>query len=236
MMNQPNQLNQQQQMMNQSQMQSNQLQSNQLPQNMSHGGHEVFDAHEIIAEMINVLDQYMMFRSFMKDQELIDILDRQYAFIESQYNLIVDAFSMGSKPQGGSTDVYKMTQSNDVVFGISPTQPKKPNRSISEIKEAGLSAHMLGLLKTTASTMTMTSVEMTNPVLRRILADTVPNMIEMAYEVFLYQNKHGYYQVPQLKQQDMQTMTQAYAKTTAPPQMPNSGENQTQQQQQPFMQ
>ncbi|MDV2684596.1 spore coat protein [Alkalihalophilus lindianensis] len=198
------------------------IQSNQLPQNMSHGGHEVFDAHEILAEMINVMDQYMMFRSFMKDQELIDILDRQYQFLESQYNLAVDAFSTGSKPAAESTDVYKMTQSNDVVFGLTPSQPKKPNRSISEIKEAGLSAHMLGLLKTTASTMAMTAVEMTNPVLRRIMADTVPNMIEMAYEVFLYQNKHGYYQVPQLKQQDMQMMTQAFAQTTTPPQMPNA--------------
>ncbi|WP_368506037.1 spore coat protein [Alkalihalophilus sp. As8PL] len=198
------------------------IQSNQLPQTMSHGGHEVFDAHEILAGMINVMDQYMMFRSFMKDQELIDILDRQYQFLESQYNLAVDAFSTGSKPAAESTDVYKMTQSNDVVFGLTPSQPKKPNRSISEVKEAGLSAHMLGLLKTTSSTMAMTAVEMTNPVLRRIMADTVPNMIEMAYEVFLYQNKHGYYQVPQLKQQDMQMMTQAFAQTTTPPQMPNA--------------
>ncbi|WP_232718665.1 spore coat protein [Bacillus sp. FJAT-45037] len=202
--------------------QAGNIPSNQLPHNMSHGGHEVFDAHEIIAQLINVMDQYMMFRSFMKDQELIEMLDHQYEFIESQYNLIVDAFSTGAKPACESTDVYHMSQSNDVVFGVQPTQPKKPNRSISEVKEAGLSAHMLGLMKTTASTMTLTSCEITNPVLRRILADTVPNLIEMSYEIFLYQNKHGYYQVPQLKQQDMQMMTQAYAQTTEPPQMPNT--------------
>ncbi|HEX6594725.1 MAG TPA: spore coat protein, partial [Bacillota bacterium] len=34
---------------------------------------------------------------------------------------------------------------------------------------------------------------------------------EMAYEVFLYQNKHHYYQVPQLQQQDMQELINSFA-------------------------
>lgn len=199
--------------------QVNQNQSAQVPPKMNHGGHELFDCHEIIAGMINVMDQYMMFRSFMKDQELIGILDRQYTFIESQYNLIVEAFSTGQKPSS-STGVYKMTQSHDVTYGIKPSPPKKPNQSLSDIKEAGLSAHMLGLLKSEASLIGMAATEVTNPVVRRVLADTIPNYIEMAYEVFLYQNKHGYYQVPQLAAQDAQAMTQAYVPAIQPVQMP----------------
>lgn len=44
--------------------------------NMNHGGHEMFDVHEILSSTINVLDQYMIFRSFVQSQELIGILDR----------------------------------------------------------------------------------------------------------------------------------------------------------------
>lgn len=199
--------------------QPNQMQSEQIPPQLNHGGHELFDSHEIIAGMINVLDQFMIFRSFMKDQTLVDILDRQYTFIESQYNLIVEAFRTGQKPSG-STGVYKMTQPNDVVYGITPSQPKKPNQSLQDVKETGLSAHMLGLLKSEASLMGMAATEITNPVVRRVIADSIPNFIEMAYEVFLYQNKHGYYQVPQLAAKDAQAMTQAYAPATQPVQMP----------------
>ncbi len=57
----------------------------------------------------------------------------------------------------------------------------------------------------------MAAAECTNPVVRRVLADSIPNHIEMAYELFLYQNKKGYYQVAQFSEQDMVKMLTAYA-------------------------
>lgn len=57
----------------------------------------------------------------------------------------------------------------------------------------------------------MSALEATNPVLRRIFADSVPNVVEMAYEIYLYQNKHQYYQVPQYQQQDMQAIINSFA-------------------------
>ncbi|WP_407644199.1 spore coat protein [Falsibacillus albus] len=198
-------------------------QSSQLPPQMNHGGHEVFDLHEVIAGMINVLDQYMMFRLFVKDPELLQILDHQYQFILDQYNITCECFTSGKDPSH-PTQSYSMGQSHNVTYGIKPTQPKKPNQSIMEIQDKGISGHMLGLIKSTASLLTMTSVEVTNPVVRRVLADNVPNFIEMAYEIFLYQNKHQYYQVPQLTQQDMMQMTNSYVPFTGRPQMPNPGQ------------
>ena len=35
----------------------------------------------------------------------------------------------------------------------------------------------------------------------------------MAYEIFQYQNKHGYYQVPRLDQQDMETLINSFPQT-----------------------
>jgi spore coat protein CotF len=69
---------------------------------------------------------------------------------------------------------------------------------------------------------TMAALETTNAVVRRVLADSVPNFIEMAYEISLYQNKHHYYQVPQLAQQDMQQMANAFAPAQGKPQMPKN--------------
>jgi len=54
------------------------------------------------------------------------------------------------------------------------------------------------------------------------LADSVTIFIEIAYEISLYQNKHHYYQVPQLAQQDMQQMINAFAPAQGQPQMPNN--------------
>lgn len=177
----------------------------------NHGGHELFDAHEVIAGLINMLDQYQMYDQYIQDPELKSILQRQSSFVTQMYNTIVESFQTGHDPTI-PTQQYKMTQNNNVLYGIMPSQPKKPNQSTNELSDQGLSAYMLGNAKSLATLLAMTALEMTNPVLRRVIADSVPNFIELSYEIFLYQNKHRYYQVPQLMEQDMNVMLTSYSK------------------------
>ncbi|MBO1912104.1 spore coat protein, partial [Microvirga sp. 3-52] len=92
-------------------------------------------------------------------------------------------------------------------------------QSESEISDEIISGFMLDAAKTAASGKTMAALETCNPVLRRVLADSIPNCIEMAYELAIYQNKHHYYQVPQLAQQDMQQLLNSFA-TGGQPAMP----------------
>ncbi|TXK71898.1 spore coat protein [Paenibacillus sp. N3.4] len=186
---------------------------------MNHGGHEIFDLHEVLDCAINVLDQFMMFRPFVQDQELLDILDRQYNFTLFHYNLTVECFATGQKPSH-ETGTYMIRNLSQPIYGIKPTQPKKPNQSLAEVKDAGICAHMLGLIKSHASLLTMTSVEVTNPAVRRVLASQVQQFIEMAYEIFLYQNRNAYYQVPRLEFSDMQKMLNSYVPAQGMPQMP----------------
>lgn len=192
---------------------------------LNHGGHELFDLHEILAGTINILDQYMILRQFIQDPALSDILDRQYQFILSQYNVTVDCFSTGQKPSE-ETATYMMKEHTQVTYGMKPSQPKKPNQSLQDVKDLGITGHMLSLVKSHAGLLSMSALEVTNPVVRRVLAAQIPNFIEMAYEIFLYQNKHGYYQVPQLSKQDMTAMTSAFAPLQGQVQMPPSKANQ----------
>jgi hypothetical protein len=39
---------------------------------LNHGGPELFDGHETLAGSINVMDQFMMFRQYVKEQELLE--------------------------------------------------------------------------------------------------------------------------------------------------------------------
>ena len=183
--------------------------------NTNHGGHELFDAHEVIAGIITLLDNYQIYEQHIQDPELKNILQHQSQFITTMYNTIVQSFQTGQDPTV-PTGQYTMQQSNEVVYGLKPGQPKKPNQSVNDLSDKGLSAYMLGHTKSLASLFTMTALEMTNPILRRVVSDSVPNLIELSYEIFLYQNKHNDYQVPQLSEQDMQMMLQSY--TTVPSQ------------------
>lgn len=196
----------------------------QMPMNQTrsknHGGHEFFDAHEVMSSLISMLDQYQIYNPYVRDPELKSILQRHSSFATQLYNTIVDCFQTGQDP-AVPTQQYRMSQNNDVVFGLTPGKPKKPAQSTQEISDQTISGFMLGNTKSLASLFAMTALEITNPVLRRVVADSVPNLIELSYEIFLYQNKHGYYQVPQLKEQDMNLMLNSYSKAAQNGYMPH---------------
>lgn len=179
-------------------------------QQMNHGGHELFDVHEVLSTMIGAMDMSTLMRPHAQDPELIDIIDRQYRFMQQSYNTLVDCFKSGTDPQM-ATQSYKMAGDNDWVYGMKQSQPKKPMQSPQELNDAAISGFLLSGHKAGATACTASALEATNPVVRRVLADSVPNCIEMAYELSIYQNKHHYYQVPQLAEQDMQAILNAYA-------------------------
>lgn len=195
---------------NSDQQNPNMTQTGSIPQPFNHGGHEIFDAREVLSHAVGVLDQYTMFRGQIKDQQLKGILDRQFEFLKEEYNVTLETFTTGKKPSHSMLS-YNMAMENDTIYGLTQMPPVKPIQSANEINDQGISGYMLGLLKSGASLKAMTALEMTNPVLRRVVADSVPNWIEMAYELFLYQNQHHYYQVPQLSQQDMQQLLNSYS-------------------------
>ena len=177
--------------------------SNQMPDHMHHGGLELLATHETLGEITGTLEHYMMYDQHIQDQELLTISQRQRTFLAQMYNTIIDTMKTGRDP-AVPTQTYQMEQSNDVVYGVQPSTPKSPKMSVNEINDECVSSFMLGHLKALSSALMKTALEATNPVSRRVLADSIPNVIEMGYELFLYQNKKQYYQVPQLKQEDME--------------------------------
>jgi spore coat protein CotF len=181
-----------------------------VPPQLNHGGHEVIELNEVLGASIGALNQYMLLRPHVKDPELLDILDRQYKFMQDEYNITVECFKTGQNPSH-PTSKYMMNQGNDFIYGMKPSQPKKPWQSVSEINDEYISNCMLASCKTGATMKTMAALESTNPVVRRVLADSIPNCIEMGYELSIYQNKHHYYQVPQLAETDMNTYRNTFA-------------------------
>ncbi|SIP91492.1 Spore coat protein CotF [Domibacillus enclensis] len=176
----------------------------------NHGAHELFDVHEVLSTTLGALNKMTLVRDHIQDPELLDILDRQHAFMLQEYNTTVDCFQSGQDP-AVPTKSYMMKQNNTFTFGIEPKAPSKPMQQASEINDEVISGFMLGAAKSIATAKTSAALETTNPVVRRVIADSIPNCIEMAYETSIYQNKHRYYQVPQLPVADMQMILQSYA-------------------------
>ena len=187
---------------------------------MNHGAHELLDVHEVLSAAIGGLNQMVFLRDKIQDPELLAILDRQYAFMLDEYNITQEAYKTGHDPKH-PTRSYKMQMGNDTEYGLKPGQPKKPIQSAQEFNDEIISGVLLGIHKVGATGKTAAALESTNPVVRRVLQDSVPNCVEMAYELSLYQNKRGYYQVPKLSPTDMNTMLTCFGQGEGAKNMPN---------------
>lgn len=192
-------------LLNQNQQQNQQQSSNMAPQ-QQFGGHELLEAHEALGAVTGAMDHFVLYEHHVQDQELSGIMQRQKTFMTQMYNTILNTLKSGKDP-AVKTQTYMMEEGNESIYGMKPSSsPKTPIPSTNEFNDECISSAIMGHLKAVASSFTMTALESTNPVLRRVFADSVPNIIEMAYEIYLYQNKNQYYQVAQLQQQDMQAL------------------------------
>src|SRR5690625_2978269 len=191
--------------------------STSMPAEQSHGAHELFDAHEAISTFIGAIEHYKMYEPNIQSQQLKNIWQNQFNYLCQTYNTIVDAYQTGKHPAQPTT-TYNMQLSNNVTYGMSPGQPKQPSLNPQQLSDQNFSSFMMGHLKACATACTTSALEATNPVLRRVLQDSVPNICEMAYEIFLYQNENGYYQVPQFDQQTQTAMLNMYTQMSPPSQ------------------
>jgi spore coat protein CotF len=192
------------------------MQTGEVPAQFNHGGHEMFDVHEMLSGTINTLNLYTLCKGHVQDPDLKAMMERHYQHITNEYNACVQAFQTGKDP-AMHTQSYQMNQDNDFIYGLKPSQPKTPIQNVTELNDETVSTLILGTLKSNASIRGMATLEVTNPVLRRVFADGIPNWIEMAYELSIWQNKNHYYQVPQLNQQDMMGMLNAYGQAQNQP-------------------
>lgn len=175
----------------------------------TNGGHELLDADEAIGTMISALEQLVLYEQEAEDQELLAILQRQKAYLSQMYNSIIDTLQSGQDPKTVVQN-YQIPDMHGVTYGLSPKQAKSPSQTVQEINDECISTFMMNNIKLIATSFMTTALETTNPVLRRLFADHIPNVIEMAYEVFLFQNKKGYYEVALLYEQEMQMIKNGY--------------------------
>lgn len=195
---------------NNQQQQMAQGQAQMMQSNTSFGGYELFHIDDALGALVVHMEQYNIYKDHIQDNTLVTMLQNQHTFITQLYNTVLDTLASGKDP-AVKTKTYMMQEGNETKYGLSKSAPKKPIHSLNEINDECISTFMLDHLKSLASHFTMTAIEATNPVMRRIFADSVSNVIEMAYELYLYQNKQGHYEIAQLDPQQTQIIQQKYA-------------------------
>lgn len=184
--------------------------SNHMEHEQRHASHSLLEAQSAIDTVISTIEQSLLYEHHIQDQQLMQIAQKHRTYLQGLYNTLVDTYRSGHDP-AVPTQTYNMGESTNAIYGTQPGAPKSPANSVQEINDQCVSGFLLSGLKAMATGFTTAALEATNPVMRRIFADSVPNIIEMAYEMFLYENKQHYYQLPQLQKTDEETLINSFA-------------------------
>ncbi len=182
------------------------------------GAHETMEVHEVLTSAINGINHFQLYRSFVKDQQLMQILDNQTQFMMDEYNQMVQTLSQ----QGNNNAVpYNSIVNGAPTYGLKNPAPQSPNASMNQLDDRDVSSSMLSCHKTSAAKKMMAALECANPQLRRMMQQGAVNCAEQAYEVWQFMNQKGYYQVPTMKEETTNTVLNSY-QTAANVNYPNN--------------
>lgn len=157
------------------------------------GAHEIMEAHEVLTDTIDGINQFHLYRPHVRDQQLQQILEKQVNFMEQEYQNMV---SMLSQHRGVSAEPYQSRINAGIKYGLRNPSPVAPHETAGQLTDRDVASGMLGCAKSTAVLRMSAGLECADPQIRRAIIQCAVSSAEMAYETFSFMNQRGMYQVP----------------------------------------
>lgn len=189
------------------------------------GAHETMEVHEILTATIDCINLFQLYRPHVKDQRLLQLLDRQFQFTINEYNQTVQILNQQGR---GQAVPYRSPNNMAPIYGLDNPAQQSPNLSMNQMDDRDVASGLLGCHKSSATMKMIASLECADPQLRRMMQQGAINCSEQAYEVWQFMNQSGYYQVPTMKEETTNTVLNSYQ--TAGNMMNNMGMQQNRQQ------
>jgi spore coat protein CotF len=177
---------------------------------MPYGAHETMEVHEILMEKINMITHFNFYATETQNQQLIDMIIRHQQEEIRSYNEIV-AYThdyKGFNPVPPNTNIREI-RPQEIKYGLN-NPPQFAPEIDAALKDWEVATAMLCCHKNAARNGMWATLECADPNLRRMLLNSAANCANQAYEVFLFMNQQGLYQVPKLDEHTAKTFMHRY--------------------------
>lgn len=177
---------------------------------MPFGAHETMEVHECLMEKINLITHFNLYAKEAKNPQLLDMIMRHQQEEMMSYNEIVGLTRGNSQfnPIPPNTNVSGINNQH-IQYGLNNPPQFTPNVDAS-LNDQEIAIAMLLCHKNAARNCTQATLECADPNLRRAMLNSAASCMNQAYEVFLFMNEQGLYQVPTMKNQTTQTFLNSY--------------------------
>ncbi|WP_028612138.1 spore coat protein [Paenibacillus harenae] len=171
------------------------------------GAHETMELHEVLNASIDRINLFQLYRPYVKDQRLLQIVDRQLQFTMNEYNQTVQSLNHQGR---GQAVPYRSPMNTAPIYGLDNPARQTPNLSVNQMDDRDVACGILGCHKSSALMTMIAALECADPQLRRMMQQSAVNCSEQAYEIWQYMNQAGYYQVPTMKEMTTNTVLNSY--------------------------
>lgn len=178
---------------------------------MPFGAHETMEAHEMLSEKINLINHFTMYANMCQDNYLRDMLNRHVQAAVQSYDRLLaythdyEAAGQLHRPFG----TPGMAAPQQVQYGLRQPAPVMPNMQ-GQLGDRQIVSSMLACHKNSAKNHMAAAIECADGNLRQMLIEDAVACANQAYEVFLYMNQHGQYQVPTMQDHTAKTFLHTY--------------------------
>ncbi|WP_082034056.1 spore coat protein [Cohnella kolymensis] len=176
---------------------------------MPYGAHEAMETNEILLEKINMITHFNLYARETNNPQLQDMISRHLDEEIAGYNEIVRyTHDYTFSPVPPNTDISGVTPQS-IQYGLN-NPPQMAPQSGTTISDREIAIGMLCCHKNAARNAIWASLECADPNLRQLLMNSSANCVRQAYEVFLFMNEQGLYQVPTLNDHTAKTFLHRY--------------------------
>jgi spore coat protein CotF len=181
--------------------------------NVRFGAHEFLETQELVRKLTGDIEFHAVCSEMTEDQELRSILNRHIQGMDHTYHQAINALQ--SKGINFNNINYGMHYHNEPNVGLHNPTMYPPNRNAQRLSDMTIATIILNTHKAGSIFGMQWANECVEPQLRQLHITSAVNCNAMAFEIWQFMNRKGFYQVPQLAANAMQTMNEAF-RTTYP--------------------
>jgi spore coat protein CotF len=177
---------------------------------MKFGAHETMETHEILMEKVNMITHFNLYASQAQNPQLQDMIVRHQQEEIRSYNELV-SLTRGNnqfQPIPPNTNIRGVNH-QQIQYGLK-NPPRFEPQADGVMNDAEIAMAMLCCHKNAARNSAWGSLECADPNLRHALLNAHANCNNQAYEVFLFMNQQGVYQVPTMNPRTEETFLHSY--------------------------
>lgn len=177
---------------------------------MPFGAHETMEAHEMLNEKINAINHFSIYLHNCQNPTLRSMIERhQQLAIQAYDQLVQYTHDYNAANQNRQPINMGNIQQQQISYGLNNPQTMAPQMS-GPLPDHMIAMAVLSIHKNSAKNHMAALLECVDPNVRQMLIQGSINCAQQAYEMFLFMNQNGFYQVPTMQDHTAKTFLHSY--------------------------